>query len=60
MLVLLFDLDLTKSRGLDLGLDEDVLVDDEALRCRCIRVGSTSGIFAITANKERTKMTKED
>jgi hypothetical protein len=57
MPVRLFDLDLTNSRGRDLGLDED---DDEALLCRCIRVGSTSGIFAITANKDRTTMTKKN
>jgi hypothetical protein len=53
-LVLLFDLDLQKSRGLDFGLAEEVLLVEDALRCRCIRVGSTSGTLAMSANNERT------
>lgn len=37
--------------------EEDV--EEDARRCRCIRVGSTSGIFAATANSERTSASVE-
>lgn len=38
---------------LNLRLDEGE-AEDDARRCRCMRVGSTFGIFAATANNERT------
>lgn len=46
---------LKKSRGLDVGLDEDAVLLEDALRCRCIRDGSTSGMLARIANRERTR-----
>jgi hypothetical protein len=48
--VLLLDRDRARSRS-DL---EDWDEAEDARRWRCIRVGSTSGIFARRANKERT------
>jgi len=37
-----------------LNRPEEEEVDEDARRRRCIRVGSTSGMFAATANSERT------
>jgi hypothetical protein len=37
-----------------LNIPDEEDVEDDARRRRCIRVGSTSGIFAATANSERT------
>ena len=50
-LALLLDLERANSILSDLEDWEDT---DEALRCRCIRVGSISCTFASLANKERT------
>lgn len=37
-----------------LNIPDEEEVEEEARRRRCIRVGSTSGIFAATANSEST------